>query len=361
MPQVSIIVPVYKVEAFLPRCLESIAAQTSPDFECILVDDGSPDGSGAICDEWAARDGRFSVVHKQNGGLSSARNAGLDLAQGRWVVFCDSDDSLHPQALELALAAAAAAPSGALVCWRYGPLAASPGSLVPQIEPCTAAQLFESGNFASAWSKLWDRPLLARLGLRFDEAVRWAEDLHFTTRYLLTLLAQTGRAELALIPHVLYFYDQQREGNLTTRYFPEKLTCEFSALPPLLELFGALCGQDPALWAPFCRHEEFVLLSRLSDCVRFEASIPPAARWRKVRGYLAQPAMGEFLARCRSAHTWPALTFCARHGLARLCVFGVRNCYKPWYTRLVRAKLWVKNKCYWGWQAVKGLLPSRKG
>ena len=83
----SIIVPVYNIKNYLPRGIESLLAQSDPDFEVILVDDGSADGSGALCDAYAARDGRFRVVHKANGGLSSARNAGLDAARGNTSCF----------------------------------------------------------------------------------------------------------------------------------------------------------------------------------------------------------------------------------------------------------------------------------
>ena len=100
MPEISVIVPVYKVQEFLPACLGSLAAQTFRDFELILVDDGSPDGCGAICDAWAGRDGRVRVLHKQNGGLSSARNAGLKIARGRYIAFVDADDLVLPDYLE---------------------------------------------------------------------------------------------------------------------------------------------------------------------------------------------------------------------------------------------------------------------
>lgn len=92
MPEISVIVPVYKAEAYINRCVDSILSQTFTDFELILVDDGSPDRSGAICDEYAQRDSRVRVIHKQNGGVSSARNAGLHVAEGSWVTFVDSDD-----------------------------------------------------------------------------------------------------------------------------------------------------------------------------------------------------------------------------------------------------------------------------
>lgn len=111
MPLISVIVPVYKVEPYLHRCVDSILAQTFTDFELILVDDGSPDTCGAICDEYAAKDARIHVIHQANGGLSAARNAGIDWAfqnsDSRWLAFIDSDDWVHPRYLELLYSAAA--------------------------------------------------------------------------------------------------------------------------------------------------------------------------------------------------------------------------------------------------------------
>lgn len=96
-PAISIIVPVYKVENYLCRCLDSIMNQTFKNWECILVDDGSPDNSGRICDEYAEMDNRFKVFHQVNAGVSAARNKGLDEAQGKWIGFVDSDDWIEPE------------------------------------------------------------------------------------------------------------------------------------------------------------------------------------------------------------------------------------------------------------------------
>ena len=92
MEKVSIIVPVYKVEAYLQRCVESLVRQTYPHVEIILVDDGSPDRSGELCDVFAKEDSRIVVVHQENQGVSAARNRGLDAMTGDWVCFCDGDD-----------------------------------------------------------------------------------------------------------------------------------------------------------------------------------------------------------------------------------------------------------------------------
>ena len=107
---ISIIVPVYKVEKYIHRCVDSILAQTFTDFELILVDDGSPDNCGIICDEYALKDNRIHVIHKENGGLSDARNAGIDWAfensNSEWITFIDSDDWVHPKCLEALVRAA---------------------------------------------------------------------------------------------------------------------------------------------------------------------------------------------------------------------------------------------------------------
>ena len=100
MPTISIIVPVYKVEKYLHCCVDSILAQTFTDWELLLIDDGSPDRSGEICDEYASKDTRIKVFHKENGGVSSARNLGIDKAEGEWLCFIDSDDTIQPTYLD---------------------------------------------------------------------------------------------------------------------------------------------------------------------------------------------------------------------------------------------------------------------
>lgn len=100
MPKISIIVPVYKVEPWLRQCVDSVLAQSFTDFELILVDDGSPDACGAICDAYAARDGRIHVIHQENAGQGKARNVGMDQAAGKYLIFLDSDDYWLPSTLE---------------------------------------------------------------------------------------------------------------------------------------------------------------------------------------------------------------------------------------------------------------------
>ena len=99
MPAISVIVPVYRAEKFLDACVESVLSQTFTDWELLLIEDGSPDGSGALCDEYAAKDPRVRAFHQENGGVSSARNLGLAHAEGQCIAFLDSDDGFEPETL----------------------------------------------------------------------------------------------------------------------------------------------------------------------------------------------------------------------------------------------------------------------
>lgn len=116
MPEISIIVPVYKVEPYLCKCIDSILAQTLADFELILIDDGSPDECGTICDAYAARDYRIVVIHQKNAGVSAARNAGLEVARGAYIGFVDSDDWIEPEMYETMLRTAKETQADVVVC-----------------------------------------------------------------------------------------------------------------------------------------------------------------------------------------------------------------------------------------------------
>lgn len=179
MCRVSVIVPVYQVEAYLPGCLDSILAQTFEDFELILVDDGTKDDCPRIMAEYAAKDARIRQVHKANGGLSSARNAGLDIARGEYIAFVDSDDTVEPTML--ADAVAAAERSGAqLVIYNYrlvtkdGPQ----GAYLPMRDETIDLDQFGLANYfyrywmpyvhgQEAWCRLYRRDVIERHHLRY--------------------------------------------------------------------------------------------------------------------------------------------------------------------------------------------------
>ena len=119
-PIISIIVPVYKVEQYLRRCLDSVQNQIFTDWECILIDDGSPDNSGQICDEYAQKDERFRVIHQENAGVSAARNAGLDSAKGEWIGFVDSDDWIEPEMYQFLYTNAIDKKADVIICGYVG-------------------------------------------------------------------------------------------------------------------------------------------------------------------------------------------------------------------------------------------------
>ncbi len=175
--KISIVIPVYRVEKYLDACVESVLAQTYPDWEAILVDDGSPDTCGALCDAWAEKDARIHAVHRANGGLSAARNTGVDAAKGEYILLLDSDDWLMPQAL--AAVAQAAAAGCDMVLFDYARFADDGAPLPPEHENVPAGTytadealaLFAENRISlvTAWTKLYRRELLEQV--RFPEGV----------------------------------------------------------------------------------------------------------------------------------------------------------------------------------------------
>lgn len=193
-PLISIIIPVYNGEKWLPRSLGSIEAQTFRNWECILIDDGSQDGSPIVCDEYAARDRRFHVIHQTNGGISAARNTGLEAAHGQYVTFCDQDDAFAPRLLEYALQVQQNEPDR-LVWWNY----TMTWHLFEQNFHTTLQYKCETRLeaepladytrvFVLIWNKLFPRQLLEENKLRFNPALgkigSLGEDVDFVEQYL---------------------------------------------------------------------------------------------------------------------------------------------------------------------------------
>lgn len=222
MPTITVIVPVYNVEPYLRQCIDSILAQTYRDFELILVDDGSPDNCGAICDEYARRDSRIRVIHQENGGLSAARNAGIDSATGEYIAFVDSDDVILGTYLEKLLNVALAQQADISVC---GMITFADGT-TPNLVSCQDTSVdMMSGRDACmsiyrmdgrvpimAWGKLYRASLFN--GIRYP-AGRIHEDDATTPR----VLYNAGR--VAITSAQLYLY-RQRAGSIMGRSFSAK-------------------------------------------------------------------------------------------------------------------------------------------
>lgn len=210
-PKISVIVPVYNTAKYLHRCLDSILQQSFKDFEVLLVDDGSTDGSGKICDEYIAKDSRVRVFHKDNGGVSSARNVGLDNAVGEWVTFIDSDDELNIEGLRLDYEQL---PNVDLILTAYYRKIGTTYELnVVEREENHDFKTFLSENlncgiFSVVWGKFFKKEKIGNL--RFDVAMKIGEDTLFTLMFLNVI------NECKVVNTVTYIYNQPQ--NLQKKY-----------------------------------------------------------------------------------------------------------------------------------------------
>lgn len=205
-PKISVIVPVYKVEKYLPRCVDSILSQSFTDFELILVDDGSPDNCGKICDEYAQKDSRVRVFHKSNGGVSSARNLGLDNAKGEWITFIDSDDYIH----EMFLSTLYKKHNVDLIVGSFQVIGYDEGwngiledSIYDEFSlKDNIVKISLMINLQTPWGKLFRHDIICTNHIVFDEKLHIGED----TLFVLNYLAYTSRLWLCDKPY--YFYER---------------------------------------------------------------------------------------------------------------------------------------------------------
>ena len=242
MDLISVIVPVYKVEPYLDKCVRSIVEQTYQNLEIILVDDGSPDNCGAICDAWAEKDSRIKVIHKENGGLSDARNAGMDVATGQWIAFVDSDDWIAEEMYESLLNAAKKYQADVSACnvqfVEEGLQLDVPKKLMATIcytpKEALSRLILGSGVRAVAWNKLYKRHLLSDEAFPVGKA---HEDEFFTYR----ILAKTEK--IVHIQNSFYFY-LQRQGSIMRTFNYRRL----DALDAYLERLEFLRSLYPDLY-----------------------------------------------------------------------------------------------------------------
>lgn len=215
----SFIVPVYNVEPYLQACLDSIQAQTISDWECLCIDDGSTDGSGAILDAYAQKDTRFKVVHQANAGVSAARNIGLARAQGEWISFVDPDDTIVADYIETFLKTPEKADInflGMKFCYEDGGSVAYCSTTHGLVERTSRAyykviyahwQNPRKGHISGfTWSKIFRGDVLRKNRIRFVEGLSNQEDLIFLLH--VAPLAKT----LQVIPHVFYLYRYTTTG-----------------------------------------------------------------------------------------------------------------------------------------------------
>jgi len=254
MPTVSVIVPVYKAEAFLRRCTDSILRQSHRDLELLLIDDGSPDQSGALCDAIAGEDSRVRALHQPNGGVSSARNLGLAEAQGEYIAFVDSDDWLEPDALKLLLAALTENGADSAGCGHHCVSDAGPSS---QEAPALPAGVYGPEDIREKfilrllgdrlrqpvlngfiWRFLYTRALITRYQITFEGA--YLEDELFLMEYF------CHAQRLAIVDKPLYNY-YWNPASATHRYMKDYIAT-FRRFMERKEALARQYDLDAPLW-----------------------------------------------------------------------------------------------------------------
>lgn len=256
-PLISIIVPCYNVEAYLHKCVDSLIEQTYKNIEIILVDDGSPDNCGKICDEYALKDSRIKTIHKTNGGLSDARNTAINKAAGEWIVFVDSDDYVSDDYVETLYGLVVKYRCKVGVAWLY---AFHEGSEVVINQPPYVEYIFNTMDGienmfyqklfdTSAWCKIYHRSLFIDTGIRYPFGLLY-EDL--PTTYL--LFRHSGR--IAFCNKIIYYYLLRKNSIEGQPFNAKKLE---SALKILEMIRSHAGGLKPIEKAVRCRMLSFCL------------------------------------------------------------------------------------------------------
>ena len=278
MPLVSVVVPVYKVEKYIHRCVNSLVHQTLKDIEIVLVDDGSPDNCPVICDELANTDSRIRVVHKKNGGLSSARNAGMKVATGKYIGFVDSDDDVELD-MYSRMVNVAEKYYVDFVMADYNRIMSDNSSylktldideglynrekIVNDIFPnLIMRECIDYGPLLSVWHCLYNNEFLTRLGLSFDEEVRWSEDNIFSA-----IMGYNCESFYYMKGEALYHY-YQNPGTITSSYRKGSWNVYCTMNHHLHNYFDKIKEYD------FSRQLKLHMIYYICDCTSQEAKLP---------------------------------------------------------------------------------------
>ena len=248
-PKISVIVPVYKVEPYLDRCVESIVNQTYRDLEIILVDDGSPDACPAMCDAWAARDGRVLVIHQENNGPSAARNAGVKKASGSFILFIDSDDMIPKNFIDTLYRAsngderAVAVSSVKMMGDKFGRDESGTETL-DEYQTVSWDKMARLRGGWFVWGILYPTKLLLEKEIAFPEDLRNLEDMVWNS--IVSMYAE----HIIYLPQLPYFY-RIRPGSITTKCVDRVWQCESNLLAAekicgYAEQISSLTGEQAA-------------------------------------------------------------------------------------------------------------------
>lgn len=295
MPKVSIIVPVYKVEKYLERCVSSLRNQTLRDLEIILVDDGSPDSCPAMCDSMAQRDDRIQVIHKKNGGLSSARNAGLRVASGDYIGFVDSDDDVAPHMYEKMLRVIECENVDFVMSdYLRFPAEGKPylqtvyipggrydrAKIEKEILPnLIMRESIDYGPLLSVCHCLYRTEFLQSNQIMFDEQVRWSEDNIFSA-----IVGYLADSFYYIKGEALYHY-YQNPGTITTAYRPGAWEVYCTMNRHLHSFF------DPVQDYDFSRQLKLHMIYYACNCLGQACSQPKETAFQEMKRILNAPEL----------------------------------------------------------------------
>ena len=270
MYKISVIVPVYNTKKYLSRCLDSILSQSFTDFELLLIDDGSTDDSGVICDAYAEKDNRIRVFHKENGGVSSARNLGINNASGKWIYFVDSDDELLPDGLKTLVENVS---EGADVVMAGYEDVDENGNRSCQTNERRSLRLTQRQSVTTIytgsglyyfymgypWMRLFRNDLVKRLNIRFDSDIAIKEDSLFVMQYV---CRSNGITQYTTRP-VYRYYQRPGSAMSETKHFDLKYVSSFYAFVKMKHEVESV----------FPSHSEPVFIAKQGILGRFESII----------------------------------------------------------------------------------------
>ena len=300
---VSIVVPVYNVAAYLQACLDSLVSQTYQKIEVILVNDGSTDISGEICDNYAAKDARVRVYHTENQGVSSARNRGIDEATGDYLIFVDADDYIHRELIECYLICAEA--DGVCMCGStekeedmHQKMSYRVNESIRKYTQQEFAVFYAENLANPPWNKFYDLSLIKEFHIRFPEEKSMGEDLLFNLDYF-----RHASEQYRLMDLPLYYYRQDREESLSAVYRKDMFQIQ-QELADAVEQFM----KDMQVWNPENQRIHYGLYWDRLDmtaemCRNYEKTHKNSSELKKI---LEDPIWKEVWAECRKRKlcTW---------------------------------------------------------
>lgn len=313
---ISIVVPVYKSEKTLAGCLDSLLAQTYTDIEVICVIDGSPDSCGDICDAYAEKDARVKSIKRENGGVSSARNRGIDEATGEYLMFVDSDDTVEPDYCEKMWKAHTETDADLVICgfhhWYVGrdvkKVPSNPGVYKTENYGADFLKLYQEGFLNMPWNKLFKKEFAGR----FDTSLSLGEDLLFNMNYL------EKCSKVAVIPEALINYIQEEKGNtLSTKKRDNKLEIASKVCAGVQNYYAGISGAKefhPVIAGKF-------VMEFLDECesLPFDKKTPKAEKLQVIRKLANHK---EFMEANKKAEVtvldYKILQWCFAHGMQGL-------------------------------------------